>query len=185
MLRAMKLTITGKEDEEHLLLAAIREGGQTLSDDQVSRLLLVPAVERPTDGGGDAQSLDGLFEFLEASHLSRFRERRATWLGAEYDKLDRWASDERARARADVADLERQAKETTRLMRQAGTEQERLAFRRTRLQLDGQIDAARREYDRAASTVDERRGTMLDDIERALDTRHTSEVLFTVPWTLR
>lgn len=184
MLRAVKLTITGKEDEEHLLLAAVTDGGQTLSDDQVSRLLQVPAVERPADRGGDAQSLDGLFEFLEASHLSRFRERRATWLGAEYDKLDRWASDERARARADVADLERQAKETTRLMRQAGTEQERLTLRRTKLQLDGQIDAARREYDRAASTVDERRGTMLDDIERALDSHHKSEVLFTVPWTL-
>lgn len=185
VLRAVKLTISGAEEEEHLLLAAVTDDGRALTDDQVARLVSVPAEERPLEHRSTGEVLDGLFEFLEATHLATFRERRATWLGAEYDKLDRWAADERARARADVADLEREAKEKTRAMRQAGSEQERLELRRAKLRLDGQIDAARREYDQAASLVDARREAMLDNIERTLESRHSTEILFTVPWTLR
>jgi hypothetical protein len=184
VLRAAKLTITGRDPEEHLLLVAATDDGEQLSEEQVRRLLQVPAREQRgsevTVPGGVTAQLDQ----LEAALLDEFNARRAEWLGAEYEKLDRWAQDERDRLRADVFDLEKQIKECARGIRQAGTEPERLPLRRRKLQLERQLDAARRDYDAAASSVDSRQEAMLDQIEHALSSEHTSETLFTIRWKL-
>lgn len=185
VMRAVKLTISGKDPEEHLLLVAVTDAGQSLTDEQIRRLLQVPATEHT---GADVDVPDAVaseLARLEGELLERFNQRRAEWLGAEYEKLDRWAQDERDRLRVDVQDFEKQIKECSRGIRQAGTEPERLPLRRQKLQLERQLDAARRDYDAAVSSVDERQEAMLDQIEGALTSEHESETLFTIRWDLR
>jgi ERCC4-related helicase len=183
-LRATKLTIAGKDDEEHLLLVAATDTGDRLTDAQVQRLLQVPAHEETTGTIAAPQAVTDQLEQQEEALLSDFTARRAEWLGAEYEKLDRWAQDERDRLRADVTDLERKLKECARGIRQAGTEPDRLPLRRQKLQLERQLHAARSDYDAAAAQVDRRQEAMLDQIEHALSSEHTSQTLFTIRWKL-
>ncbi len=182
VLHATKLSITGKESEEHLLLVAVTDDGSALVDDQVERLLLAPATTRATGGTAVPERLRLMLEAQQDEKLASFAERRDRWLGGEYDKLDRWAEDERARLREDVTDLDRQIKESRRAISDAGTEPDRLPLRRKKLLLERQLDAARRDYDAAVSSVAQRQEEMLDTLENALSSQHTSEVLFTIRW---
>ena len=184
VMRAVKLTITGKDPEEHLLLVATTDAGPSLTEDQVRRLLQVPARENVVEELDVPEAIASELTRLEADLLDRFNQRRAEWLGAEYEKLDRWAQDERDRLRVDVQDFEKQIKECARGIRQAGTEPERLPLRRQKLQLERQLDAARRDYDAAVSSVDQRQEAMLDQIEGALTSKHESETLFTTRWDI-
>jgi len=184
VLRAVKLTITGKDDEEHLLLAAITDDGQVLTDEQVNRLLRVPAASAAGRAARLPSEVDQRLGTLQQERLSSFGERRADWLGGEYEKLDRWAKDERDRLRSDVRDVEKEIAETNRQIRQAGTEPQRLPLRRQKLQLERQLDAARRDYDAAAVAIDDRREAMLDQIEGVLASQHTSQTLFTIRWSI-
>ncbi len=184
VMRAVKLTITGKDPEEHLLLVATTDAGRSLTEDQLRRVLQVPARENVAEEVEVPEAVALELSSLEAELLDRFNERRAEWLGTEYEKLDRWAQDERDRLRVDVRDFEKQIKECARGIRQAGTEPERLPLRRQKLQLGRQLDAARRDYDTAVSSVDQRQEAMLDRIEGALTSEHESETLFTIRWDI-
>lgn len=184
VMRTSKLTITGKDPEEHLLLVAVTDDGRQLSEEQIRRLLEVPGRESVSGDIVVPPLVESELGRLSAALLDGFNVRRAEWLGAEYEKLDRWAQDERDRLRVEVADLENQIKECAKGIRQAGTEPERLPLRRNKLRLERQLDDARRDYDVAVASVDTKQETMLDQIEHALSSAHKSETLFTIRWEL-
>ncbi|HEU4701549.1 MAG TPA: SNF2-related protein [Conexibacter sp.] len=184
-LRAVKLRIDGKDVEEHLLLAGATDDGEALSEGQMRRLMEVPASERRDEVGELAAGIVEQLGALERQQLAGFSERRATWLGGEYEKLDRWAQDERDRLHVALDEIEKQIKQCARDVRAAGTEAERLPLRRTKLQLERQRDEARREYDEAVARIDGRQQAMLDEIETALRSEHTATTLFTIRWTIR
>lgn len=179
-----KLSITGKDPEEHLF-AGQAEDGTVLTDEQVHRLMDVPATDEPGDESSLSDEVVRRLQGLEVDLLKDFAERKAEWLGDEYEKLDRWSQDERERMRADVADLERQIKECARDTRLAGTEPERLPLRRKKLQLERQLETARRDFDTAADGILERQETMLNQIEASLKSDHTTETLFTTSWSVQ
>lgn len=185
VLRVVKLAITGREPEEHLLFAGETDGGVPLTDEQVQRLMDVPATDEPRDGSELGEGVAERLRGLEENLLKAFAERKAEWLGGEFEKLDRWAQDERERLRAGVAELERDINEIARATRLAGTEPERLPLRRKKLGLERQLETARRDFDAAADEILERQETMLNQIEASLASDHTTETLFTTSWSVR
>ena len=185
VLRVVKLAITGREPEEHLLFAGETEGGIALTDEQVHRLMDVPATDGPRDGSELGEGVAERLRGLEENLLKVFAERKAEWLGGEFEKLDRWAQDERERLRAGVAELEREINEVAKATRLAGTEPERLPLRRKKLGLERQLETARRDFDAAADEILERQETMLNQIEASLESDHTTETLFTTSWSVR
>lgn len=185
VLRAVKLSITGTEPEEHLLFAGQTDDGETLSDEQILRMMQVPAIEEVDEGVVIPAATGEQLERLERDRLEALAARKAEWLGGEYDKLERWAQDERERMRTEVTDLERDVKECAREIRAAGTEPERLPLRRRKLQLERQLDGARRDFEAAADGIVGRQEAMLNQIEASLESHHTTETLFTTRWSVR
>ncbi len=185
VLRVVKLSITGTEPEEHLLFAGQSDEGEALTDEQILRMMQVPASEEGDDGVGLPPATAEQLATLEKERLDAFAARKAEWLGGEYEKLERWAQDERERMRAEVTELERSVKEIAKDTRMAGTEPERLPLRRKKLQHERQLEAARRDFDAAADSIMERQETMLNEIETSLESEHMTETLFTTRWSVR
>lgn len=185
VLRVVKLTITGTEPEEHLLFAGQSDEGEALTDEQILRMMQVPASEEGDEGVGLPAATAEQLARLEKERLDAFAARKAEWLGGEYEKLERWAQDERERMRAEVTELEGQVKECAKETRLAGTEPERLPLRRKKLQLERQLETARRDFETAADGILERQETMLNQIEASLASEHTIETLFTTRWSVR
>jgi len=185
VIRAIKLTITGKDVEEHLLLAGVSDDDTPLTDSQIERLMQVPAVQRGRGAILADEALVARLDAVEGERRRGFEERKAAWLGGEYEKLERWAHDERERMRSDVNDVEARVKECQSEIRLAGTEPERLPLRRQKLTLERELEEARRAYGEATGAINARQEEMLDSIEAALASDYSSLVLFTIRWSVR
>jgi len=185
VMRAAKMTVAGQSTEEYLLLVAATDGGAALTDDQVRRLLMVPATADIVGTSDPGVDLDAALAALEAERRAEFEERKARWIGGEYDKLDRWAQDERDRLRGEVDEIKGQIREVERAIRAAGTEADKLTLRRRKHRLDGALDEARHTYDDASTDIRDRQEAMLDQIEASLGAEHSTEILFTCTWSVR
>ncbi len=183
-LRAVRLSLESREVEEYLIVAAVTDGGRVLSDEQVARLMKVPATQRDGEGAVLGAAADAIARHT-AEKIEAFRERSAEWMDFEYDKLDKWANDERARLRSDIQELDTTIRDLDREVRKAGSAPEKLALRKRKLEHEKKRDEAQRAYDAAVDDVTRRRDAMLDEIEQTLQAKPTTTPILTARWSVR
>ncbi len=180
---ADKLTISGVEPEEHLLISAVTDDGQVIDADAARRLLDVPATA--TDSEGDVPAaVDDEARARRLAVLDELEARHAVWFDRELEKFDRWAEDQRHALRAELKDLDSEIRELKRAARTAGSLPEKLAAQRKIRDLEAKRDSAWRSYDAAARDVEAKKDELLDQVEARLATDTSVERLFTIRWSL-
>ncbi|WP_316213952.1 SNF2-related protein [Bradyrhizobium sp. SZCCHNR2032] len=185
-LQCSRLSINALEAEDHLLFAAIADGGQALDDAQCRRLFDLLATGDGTASLPDTiqQKIDDISARIHAETIEELGTRNARWFDAEIEKLENWAEDRRATLKAELDELDEALKAGRKSARTAPTLPEKLERQREVRKLESRRDEAWRAFDQAARDLDKQKDALLDQIAKRLEQHVESETLFTIRWRI-
>jgi hypothetical protein len=185
-LSCTRMSVRSLEVEDHLLLAAIDDGGEVLDDVQCRRVFDLPAT---SDGAASlpdvvAQKIKEISARTQANTLEEMGTRNARWFDTEIEKLENWAEDRRATLKAELDELDDALKAGRRSARTAPTLPEKLERQREVRKLETRRNEAWRAFDQATRDLDKQKDSLLDDIAKRLEQQVQTETLFTIRWRL-
>ena len=171
--------------EDHLIIAAETDEGQTLEEDVAARLLTLPgSLIGQGQLNPNAAQMETNIQKRQASIQRNISERNARFFEAEADKLDGWADDLKMGLEREIKELDRQIKEARRAATTALTLEEKLAGQKQIKAIEAQRNQKRRSLFDAQDQVDRQREELIAIIERKLDHAITTQPLFTLHWRL-
>ncbi len=173
--------------EDHLILSAITDDGQTLEEDVAQRLLTLPCASTPRPliaEDGIQATLDTLTQSRQTNIQRNISERNARFFEAEADKLDGWADDLKVGLEREIKEVDRQIKEARRAATTALTLDEKLAGQKQIKALEAQRNQKRRSLFDAQDQVDKQREELIAVIEGKLNQTTALQSLFTLRWQL-
>jgi ERCC4-related helicase len=184
VLAVRKLSVSGADAQDHMLIAAVTEDGRAIDPAAALRLFELPA-RKATDGIASPplpvlQSL----ESQQAAIAEAMAQRQSSWFDQEMAKLDAWAEDKRAGLKFDLKDLDDALKDLKRQIRQTGNLPEKLALQRKTRELEKKRDEAWRTYDEAAKHIETEKDSLLDRVEEQLAQTLATEDLFTITFEI-
>ncbi len=176
--------LNGVEPEDHVVLAAVTDAGQAITEDQTRRLFDVPARSVHSDSTELAPAVESLAKTRVAALLGDISARQGAWFDEEMDKLDRWAEDKRTGLKAILREHDETLKALKRDARQAASLPEKLAIQKKIKQLEAEREEAWRAYDAEARNVETARESLIDDVESRLSVDQTVDRVFAVRFTV-
>lgn len=188
-LQAQKLTITGSDAQDHMILSAVSDDGHVIDEAVVRRFFEVPSAEgravSTTESGGQAASAAGIAgEKKKKEILAAVALKKAEWFDEEIDKLNGWADDGRRGLKADLKEFDDLVAELKKEARTAQNLPEKLAFQRKLRDVDRKRDEAWKSYDAAAREVEKKKDQLLDEVQEQLEQEVSSTELFSLRWNI-
>ncbi|HEX8410718.1 MAG TPA: helicase-related protein [Thermoanaerobaculia bacterium] len=184
-LRVVKTTITSLEAEDRLDAIAASDDGQLLDDDLARKLFALNAsIVGDTRGTSPADVLDNATKVRVADHVASVESRNAKHFDEEVVKLELWAEDLKYGLEQELKELDREIRDIRRATAGSGTLAEKLAGQKKLKELDAKKKKKRAELFDAQDTIDEKRDTLIGEIEQQLQQCVSTVTLFTVRWTL-
>jgi hypothetical protein len=183
------LTAKSLDMEDHILLGAVCDDGGPLFPEQSQRLFSLEARERPLSTTIEFDRLKPLIDQQLKSQankvVQRLTDRNASVFEMELDKLDRWGEDQRNSLRVALRELEDKIKAVKKAARLAPNLPEKLKLEREKRQLESKRDEAWKEYEQAAKDIEDRKDTLMDEIEKRMNQILSEETLFTIRWKVQ
>lgn len=186
-LRVDMLTLNAaKQRIEHLLIAAVSDGGQIFDFSSAERLLTLPA--RVLDVATELQA-ESVFKTLlaeqESQKLDAALQLNERFFSEETEKLEAWAEDRRIALDIRIKQLDQEIKEARKAARQLSSLQEKLAAKRAIKQLEQERDRVMLDYHEEKKRIDAEEDRLLNDIEAALEITPQRQCLFAIRWQLK
>ncbi|MGC4033102.1 MAG: SNF2-related protein [Tepidisphaeraceae bacterium] len=183
-LELSKLTVTSLDTEEFLLLSAQTDTGESLDEEVVCKMLLLPAR---IDGGISASTPDftPVREQLVKSRLGEVSQRNAKFFDEEVEKLDRWSDDLKVGLERQIKDIDAAIKEARKTGALAATLSEKLEAQRQIKELEATRKNKRRDLFVEQDKVDHRRESLIGDIERQLSMTTSTSTVFKCAWRVQ
>ena len=172
------------QGEDHLLLAAQTDAGDSLDPEVAARLLSLPGEVR---GGVSAQpptSLGGVIESLQKTVQQSISERNARFFEAEAEKLEGWSDDLKVGLEREIKEMDRLIKEARRASTVALSLEDKLAGQKKVRSLESQRNEKRRSLFEAQDQIDRQRDQLIETLEGKLAQKTDSSPLFTLRWHL-
>jgi adenine-specific DNA-methyltransferase len=171
--------------EDHLLVAARTDGGQTLDAEAAARLFSLPAtVADAPKSTFDAAPLQDIAREQQQEILREVSHRNARYFEAEAAKLDGWADDLKQGLEREIKDIDRQIKETRRAATAALSLEEKLQGQKDMRALEKLRNEKRRNLYNEQDQVEARRDELIERISGSLEQRFEGKVLFEIKWKL-
>lgn len=198
--------------EEHMLTAAIDSDGNIHDQDVTERLLNIPghALSLPRLHNVPVQAalpnvhapaeqnmldfaaanvsvpaqLDAEISRQKARILSNLETRNLSFFAQESEKLDSWADDLKVGLEREIKELDRQIKEVRTKSKGAATLAEKLAMQKEQRDLEGNRDRKRRELFQRQDEIQNRRDSLIDELETQLSQQVTVQLLFACEWEI-
>jgi superfamily II DNA or RNA helicase len=185
-LTCSKLTMSGLDTEDTLMLAGTTDSGEPIDEAQCRRLFDldgIPGAQCTVPDDAAAQ-IAATNSFKRQAAMEEASKRSGVWFDEEMEKLDRWAEDRRTSLKAELEELDAALKDAKKAARQAGSLPEKLARQREARSLESKREEAWRTYDKAARDIDSQKDAVLDDIGRRLEQEVAEVGLFSLRWTI-
>lgn len=179
-----KFAVNTFEAEDRILLAGARDDGTPLDQAECARLFDLPAEIGEPVLPVPTTELDDQIKALEGQVLQEIGLRNTRWLDQEVTKLDRWAEDLKLGLEHEIKDLDQQIRETKRASAAAATLDEKLVHQRALKTLQATRNQKRKDLFVAQDQVEERRDTLIADIEARMAKGQKEEPLFRIRWSL-
>lgn len=183
-LRVDKVSVTGADAQDHIILAGSTEAGEMIEEAALRRLFELPAT---LDDETNTAFNDQLAEHSQQRKqqiLDALAIQKAQWFEEEMEKLNYWAEDQRKGLKGElkrfddeIADLKKQARTSANLP-------DKLAIQKKIREIDRKRDDAWRDYDQASRKVEDKKESLLDLVEAQLAQEVTTETLFSIQWEL-
>jgi adenine-specific DNA-methyltransferase len=171
--------------EDHLILAGCTDRGELLDEEQVRRMLTLPAVvHQPLKRFEAETALNGLIEKRRIEIQRNVSERNARFFEAEAEKLDGWADDLKVGLEREIKEMDRLIREIRRGAVTALTLEEKLASQKQIKAIESQRNEKRRSLFEAQDAVDRRREELIEKIEGKLEQETALSALVSAFWRL-
>jgi adenine-specific DNA-methyltransferase len=172
--------------EDHLLLAALSDMGQTIDEETATRLLTLPArVASPVKPTSETlKALDEILGGRKDAVQRTIAERNSRFFETEAEKLEGWADDLKLGLEREIKDIDRQIKEARRAATAALTLEEKLSGQKQIKALEAQRSQKRRSLFDAQDDVEARRDDFIRSLEAKLTQSTSADSLFCVRWIL-
>jgi ERCC4-related helicase len=177
---AHKVSVRGSDDQDHIVLSALMDNGQSIEGAAAMRLFELPAAKKPQSDISVPDTLSTSVEAARQAILDDMAALQARWFDDEMEKLDNWAEDKRAGLKSDLKQLDDQIKALKKEIRQTGNLPHKLGLQRQVQALEAKRDEAWREYDAAAKDIEVQKDGLLDQVEERLGQEVTDERLFAI-----
>ena len=167
--------------EDHLIVAASTDDGQSMDEEVAARLLTLPGqVNESAQLAAAPAELDSVTRQRQAAIQRGISERNARFFEAEADKLDGWADDLKVGLEREIKQLDREIKEARRAATTALTLEEKLTGQKQIKALEAQRNDKRRSLFDAQDQVDRQRDELIGRIEGKLQQQATCEAIFSL-----
>lgn len=180
ILTAHKLSITGADEQDHIIFSGITDDGQPVKPKAAQRLFDLPAAKSRDIVLEPNGQLKGGIQRRQDEILKDLATRQSVWFDEEMEKLDNWANDKRAGLKLALKELDDQIKEQKIAIRQTGNLPDKLALQKKVRSIERKREEAWREYDDAAKAIEGQKDTFLDLVEDRLKQDVSEEHLFTI-----
>ena len=186
-LSAEQLTITSLDTEQSLLLAGITDEGDFLDRETCEKLLTVPARlgELLEVDAAVRRQLDESLRLQEQRILEDTQKRNEVFFDAESDKLDRWADDLKENLERELKNLEIEIREAKKVKRLAQDLESKIAAQKRINELEQQRNHKKRTLFDAQDDIEQKKDTLITEVESRLQQRTTRQEIFAVRWRVR
>lgn len=180
------LTVDSYEREEYLLFSGFTDSGATLDQETMEKLFSCSARVIGTAEVPEFQAtrLAAESEQHARATLSRSLEQNSRHFNEAREKLERWADDMVLAVEKALADTKEQIKTLRRQARQAVTLEEQHQIQEKIQKLERQQRRQRQEIFRVEDEIMEKRDQLIDQLEKRLTQRTSTESLFTIRWAV-
>ncbi len=181
-----KISIDSFEQEDHLVIACLKQDGSYVYSDIAERMLNLPAelIGKEAIDNGIQEKLQEKISEMQNEIVADSAERNSKFFDEEMDKLDNWADDMKLGLEKEISDLDQEirlrkseAKKITRL-------DEKVSAQRAIKELEKKRTEKRQNLYEAQDEIDEKKDMLLDKIEKMLKQKVSRENLFTIKWRI-
>lgn len=182
---AVSVTVESFESTDHLLLIAVTNEGELLSEDQVRRMLNLKAQKEENVSllATNEQVLAHKERSL-AELVRILKERDNTYLRAETEKLYKWADDRITAAEQMIKDTKTRIKELNREAQKTTDPEALLKLQYELQELSRKQKRQRQEIFTVEDEIAEQRNKMIADIEQRMKQNISQQELFKINWQL-
>ena len=182
-LLARKISITSLETEDHIIVAAQTDAGETLDAEQARRLFNLPGSTVASTSAPNEQ-IEEVYQKLRKTIIADITDRNGKFFDEEMDKLDRWASDKRTSQKEQLREYDDEITSMKKESRTARNLQEKIEIRKKVQKLEAKREEAWKEYDKASKEIETQKDGLIDKVESRLEQGMTETTLFKVRWSL-
>lgn len=181
-----KISIDSFEQEDHLVIACLKQDGSYVYPDIAERMLGLPAelIGKEAIDNGIQEKLQEKISEMQNEIVADSAERNSKFFDEEMDKLDNWADDMKLGLEKEISDLDQEirlrkseAKKITRL-------DEKVSAQRAIKELEKKRTEKRQNLYEAQDEIDEKKDMLLDKIEKMLKQKVSRENFFTIKWRI-
>lgn len=181
-----KISIDSFEQEDHLVIACLKQDGGYVYPDIAERMLSLPAeiIGNEAIDNGIQEKLKEKISEMENEIVADSAERNSKFFDEEMDKLDNWADDMKLGLEKEISDLDQEirlrkseAKKITRL-------DEKVSAQRAIKELEKKRTEKRQNLYEAQDEIDEKKDSLLNKVEKMLEQKVSKENLFTIKWRI-
>ena len=171
--------------EDYLLLAGVTDAGQPLHEEDVHKLLRLPAqVQEASLFMEPPAALAEDVERLERAQIQAVNTRNLGYFDAEVQKLDAWADDLKVGLENEVKELDREIKDVRRTATVAATLEEKLHWQKRQRELEDKRNQLRRRIFDRQDEIDQQRSSLIAAVEERLSVQTSVRKIFAVQWEL-
>ena len=181
-----QITVEALEQENHIVFLGYKDSGERLSDDQCFRLFSVPgAITKENIDIDIAEQWKNEFEAKKNEIYQDIENRNATFFDDEITKLDKWADDLKKGLETEIKILDKEIKQLKRDAKKIPVLKDKLTAQRHIKDLEKKRKEKRARLFEEQDTVEERKETLIEDIEKRLKQSTSVAELFRIKWKVK
>jgi ERCC4-related helicase len=178
------LAINGADEQDHIILSALSDNGELLSQETTRRFFDLPAEIVDRQEVAQSTALKAATERRINEILLEISAGQASWFEEEIEKLNFWAEDKRRGLKSELKDYDEQIAVLKKEARLAANLPDKLAIQKKLRELDSKRDIAWKAYDADAKQIEKQKDELLDTVEARLKQTIEEKTIFTIRWSV-
>ena len=181
-----KISIDSFEQEDHLVIACLKQDGSYVYSDIAERMLNLPAelIGKEAIDNGIQEKLQEKISEMQNEIVADSAERNSKFFDEEMDKLDNWADDMKLGLEKEISDLDQEIRLRKSEAKKITWLDEKVSAQRAIKELEKKRTEKRQNLYEAQDEIDEKKDMLLDKIEKMLKQKVSRENLFTIKWRI-
>lgn len=185
-LKIEHLCVNSFEEEDYVLFACNTDDGETIPADTAQRFFSLYADENEMISISNEVSavLEDLIQVERQEIISENANRNRDFFDVEMDKLDQWADDMKISLEKEIRDLDAEIKLRKAEAKKMLNLEAKVKSQRQIKELEKKRSEKRQTLFSAQDDIDNKKETLLTDIEKRLNQKIEQNQLFTIKWKI-
>ena len=170
--------------EDHLIFAAQTHVGESIPAETAQKLMQLPTTSCQQGAVEESLLIEQSLTTAQHELTQMVNDRNLSFFEEEVNKLDHWADDLKFSLEQSIKETDKEIKEVRRHSKIVPTLAEKLSLQKQQRDLERHRNKQRKELFDRQDEVDERRETLIEQLESKLNQKIQVEDLFTIRWSL-